>query len=216
MLQMVGNPSRVADIGCDHGKLAASIAMMGIPVIAGDISQPSLQKTVELKEELYLTNIETRLGDGLVAIKEGEVDLVIMAGIGQQTFMDILSRDDWKLPRARWLLQPMDGTAELRHYLDERGYRITAEGLVEDRDRIYTIMDVMRGEAEGLTELQLNLGPRLLEKPSPLFHKFLQVQIKKRRAIIAGLERASIPDAKQIAKHRLLLEGYLEVQSDDC
>ncbi len=215
LLDMIGSPTKVADIGCDHGKLAAAIAVMGIPVIAGDISEPSLQKTVELKEELDLQNLETRLGDGLSAIGMNEVDLVIMAGIGQQTIMDILSHDNWKLPDARWLLQGMDGVAELRRYLDDRGYVMTDESLVEDRDRIYTIMDVRRGEREGIDEVQCHLGPRLLEERPPLFNKFLQLQIAKVRVIIAGLERASTPDEAQMSRYRALLDGYLEVRHGD-
>ena len=75
----------VCDVGCDHGTLACYIVQTGRAerAIATDISAPSLKKAERLAEELGLTDlVETRVGDGLDPVADGEADVVVLAGMG--------------------------------------------------------------------------------------------------------------------------------------
>ena len=68
----VPKDSIVADIGTDHGYIPVFLVENNISnkVIATDISEKSLDKTVNYIKELNLrNNIEPRLGDGLETIK---------------------------------------------------------------------------------------------------------------------------------------------------
>ncbi|MCG8501610.1 MAG: class I SAM-dependent methyltransferase [Firmicutes bacterium] len=212
LLEMIQSPKKVADIGCDHGKLSAAMALMGIPVVAVDISEPSLRKTMELKNQLGLDNIETRLGDGLVPIHKDEVDLVIMAGVGQQTIIDILKRDWDKVQGAQLLLQSMDGAYKLRRYLSAQNVRFVDESLSKDNNRIYCAMLVQWGNGPELSEIECILGPVLLKKQPDLFHKFLQEQISKLYGIIAGLNKANSPQDAEPADYERTLKSLMEVR----
>jgi hypothetical protein len=92
--EMVTENSRVCDVGCDHGLVAAYLLVTGKAsfVIASDLREKPLQKAVLLKEELGLTDtLSIRLADGLSAVKPGEVDTVIIAGMGGKLIRDILA-----------------------------------------------------------------------------------------------------------------------------
>ncbi len=91
----VPKDSIVADIGTDHGYIPVFLVENNISnkVIATDISEKSLDKTVNYIKELNLrNNIEPRLGDGLETIKPCEVDTIIMAGMGGILIIEILEK----------------------------------------------------------------------------------------------------------------------------
>ena len=59
-----------ADIGCDHGKLVAYKSDDCSKIIATDINEKCLAKTIKLLKENDLMNkVETRLGNGLDVIR---------------------------------------------------------------------------------------------------------------------------------------------------
>ena len=55
-LELLNGSETVADVGCDHGKLAAALLQRGVcsRVVASDISEPSLQKGSELIRHIGL------------------------------------------------------------------------------------------------------------------------------------------------------------------
>ena len=79
-------PSRaIADIGTDHGLVPVWLVTNGIAqkAIITDISPGSLAKAESLiKQEGLADKIEPRLGDGLLPVKPGEVDTIVIAGMG--------------------------------------------------------------------------------------------------------------------------------------
>ena len=93
ILDFVEPADTAADIGCDHGMISAALIeeKKARHVFACDISPMSLKKAGLLAEERGYTQIETRLSDGLAALKGEAIDTVIIAGMGGLLIRDILA-----------------------------------------------------------------------------------------------------------------------------
>ena len=72
--------------------------------------------------------IETRLSDGLSALKPGEVHTMIAAGMGGGLVIHIMEKDPSVTAKIReFILQPQSEISKVRFYLEESGYRIVCE-----------------------------------------------------------------------------------------
>jgi tRNA A22 N-methylase len=94
----------VADIGTDHGLLAAALALSGRfeRVLGVDASERALQdgaltlneEMLEYRREKHIEDhfaLEFRYGDGLKVVQYGEADVVCIAGMGGHTMLEIVS-----------------------------------------------------------------------------------------------------------------------------
>ncbi len=134
----------VADVGCDHGKLGYYLVSTdrASNVIATDISLPSLNKAKELAKENGVSHlIETRAGDGLAPVASGEVDTVVIAGLGGDVIADILmrAREQGK-EFAHFVLSPNTHPEKVRDELSRSCHVITSDGLTECANKYYTII----------------------------------------------------------------------------
>ena len=135
--------ARVADIGTDHGHLPISLVRgkIATKVIACDINEKPLANAKDNIEKTGTENIELRLGDGLAPVKPGEVDYVIIAGMGGEVIAGILENCSFiKDESYALLLQPMTSADFLRKYLCENGYSFVSETAVAEGKRIYTVI----------------------------------------------------------------------------
>ena len=135
--------ARVADIGTDHGHLPISLikGKIATKVIACDINEKPLANAKDNIEKTNTEGIELRLGDGLAPVKHGEVDCVIIAGMGGEVIAGILENCPFiKDDSYTLLLQPMTSANALRRYLCENGFSIQSETAVAEGKRIYTVI----------------------------------------------------------------------------
>ena len=91
---------RVADIGCDHGKLVDDLFKTGRIEYAlmSDISEPSVNKAVTLLNKSSF-NFDYAVADGLDAIRpEQNIDEVIISGMGGLEIIKILSNNHTLVP----------------------------------------------------------------------------------------------------------------------
>lgn len=134
----------VADIGTDHALLPAYLTASGrCPrAIAVERRPGPLAAAARTLTALGLEGrVELRRGDGLHALAPGEVDAVVLAGLGGQTIAAIISaRPDVAVTVRRWVLQPMRGEAALRAWLRQAGWQVVEQGTVSSRGRIYPII----------------------------------------------------------------------------
>lgn len=129
----------IADIGTDHGYVPMVLMKQGKSprVIMSDISEGSLAKAKETFAACHLNErvneSDFRIGDGLQTIDAGEVDELIIAGLGGHTIKDILEDDESKSKSFRKLiLQPRKHSGTLRYYLYTHGWNIESERLAEE------------------------------------------------------------------------------------
>ena len=197
--------ARLADIGTDHGLVPVYLAKNHIvtKVIATDISEGSLQKARELiKAERLDDIIETRLGPGLEVIEPGEVDTIIIAGMGGQLMTQILCESmDVIKACTKLILQPMNAQQQIRRWLVDQGYKIYRECLVKDGKYIYEIIVAKEGFQQKVDDIQYEIGFRLNE--DPLFKEFIGLKISKTEAIIRELQKQNTENARKRKEHLL-------------
>ena len=105
--EMVTSNSRLADIGTDHGYIPIYlIENKRVPrAIAMDVNKGPLNRAKENIEHHGLENyIETRLSDGAAALHSGEVDAVVIAGMGGGLVMKILTEGSGVLKSVKELI----------------------------------------------------------------------------------------------------------------
>lgn len=204
-----------ADIGCDHGKLAASIIKVGRcdKVIATDISCPSLEKAKALAKKLKIEHhLEFRQGDGLKVLNAGEADVIIMAGWGGRNMHASICGNMEVAQHALLVLQPMSETKELRKLLSQ-GFAIVEEQLVQEDRRYYDIICARYDEnAAELSDMLCEIGPRLLDKRHPLLKPKLEKALNGMQQELEGLWDINTPKAKNRRMHlENKIQEYMEV-----
>lgn len=188
--------SVIADIGTDHGILPFYLVdnRKARHVIATDISMTSIDILQEKIDQYHKEKIETRLGDGLETIKKGEVDGVVLTGLGGFLIRDLLEKDREKVQELDFLvLQANVGIEELRRYLHSVSFRIKEEKDLFDGKHYYTIIKAVPGE-EKYTDLEYRFGKIHLERKSPAFQRMIQELISWYHEILEEIDEKSKVD----------------------
>jgi len=152
----------MADIGTDHGFLPIYLNVCGKSprVIMADVSGPSLEKGrknayMMVRDVSMLDDIDFRVGDGLAVLDHGEVDVVVIAGMGGKLIRDIMAAD-MSLTKTikKFIMQPRIGQGHLRKWLIENGFVIVAEDVVIEGDYIPEVITVVSpGFADGADDM---------------------------------------------------------------
>jgi tRNA (adenine22-N1)-methyltransferase len=198
---MVGRAATVADVGCDHGKLSAWLALnRSSSVIALDISAKSLAKTKQLVKTLNLHGlVQTRVSDGLRKLKQGEADVIVISGLGGPTICSILEEGHAVASSAaKLVLQPMNAIGMVRRWLADNGYCITGEQLAEEDNRIYQILSAVPG-ADGcppMSLFDLEVGHLLIDNKHPLLRKLLEYKTATIEKILSEIAGIATPKAE--------------------
>ena len=209
----------MADIGTDHGFLPLYLMESGIcpHVIMADISKGSLAKA---DENCRLAGpgktYDLRLGDGIDVLKDGEVDVVVIAGMGGLLIRDIL---DWNVKKSRsikrYIFQPRNKAGALRFWLYLNGFDIEKESLVRERKYICEILTVRTAEdvkrnAEYTADF--DYPDRLLEWRGSLTEEYLRSKLELENNIYQNIlkksknpEREGVKAKSRVEKIRHLL-----------
>jgi tRNA (adenine22-N1)-methyltransferase len=179
--RLVKKGSKVADIGTDHGYIPLFLLENGISTfaIASDVNKKPLESAESnIRAYGYGGQIETRLGSGLETLKPGEVDTVIIAGMGGLLISDLLETSPEIVASTNtFILQPMQAQEDLRKYLVEKGFKIQQDLLVKEDHRIYEVMVVEKGQQEVTEEIFYMVGFNLKENPLSLAKEFIERKI---------------------------------------
>jgi tRNA (adenine22-N1)-methyltransferase len=210
---------RAADIGTDHGYLAAALIQQGKAafVVAGDKNRGPYEAAIRtVKEQALMENqIAVRLGDGLAVLQPGEVDTVCIAGMGGVLIASILeAQPEVTAALGTLVLQPMNGAAELREWLYDNAWHISDENLVIADGRIYEVIKAEKGSRKKPGPLDLLVGPKLWQKKPPLLRNHIEALLFQQRRIINGMEKSDRAKGdKRFARVKRLvrsLEGRLK------
>lgn len=208
----------LADVGTDHGYIPIYLLQQKkIPsAIAMDINEGPLERA---KEHIALYGlqayIQTRLSDGVAALKPGEVEAVLIAGMGGGLVMHILKDGEKVCQSAKELiLQPQSEIERVREFLREEGYTILAEDMVYEDGKFYPMMKVQyQGENENAQKasevLKLSdlYGGLLLQNRHPVLKTFLE----KEKLIYTGIKEnlAKQPVSEKIRMRLAEVEDIL-------
>ena len=149
-LQMIADEIQqgetMADIGTDHGFLPLYLWEKGISpsVIMCDVSEPSLAKAKAAAGAYQFGHeLDFRVGDGLQILKSGEVDDIVIAGMGGLLIRDILAFDLEKTCSfGKFILQPRNNSGILRYWLASHCFDIVKNQLVREGKFICEIITV--------------------------------------------------------------------------
>lgn len=231
---MVELCERVADIGCDHGYVSIYLVEQGIAghVLAMDVRKGPLSRAeANIRQKQLQTRIECRLSDGLERLQPGEADTILLAGMGGPLMIDILTKGSNKrLGTETLILQPQSDIPEVRRYLHRIGYEITAEDMLQEDGKYYTVMKAKPSASDTATdadtdtdklwsEAEEQYGKLLLEEQSPVLKQYLEREERQLTQLQEQLNHQATEKANQrLAELQELLkwnreaQGYYEIK----
>lgn len=212
----------VADIGTDHAKVPIGIIRedKATRCIGVDRSAQTLVNArMHVKSSGYQSRIELRAGDGLTVLRPGEVDCVVISGLGGNLMIKMLEANRPAWVRARLILQPNRDIGLVRRWLYEEGVGLSTESILRDRGHYYTILvgqlgdTTLRDAAYRIPQVSLDdlhiLGPHLLREDAPVYRQWLDHQVIK---LEKTLEKIPEGDERQ-AEIAAELKVYQRAQS---
>ncbi|MHB1125760.1 MAG: tRNA (adenine(22)-N(1))-methyltransferase [Bacillota bacterium] len=187
--------STVADIGTDHAYLPVYLVETRVcpRAVAVEINKGPWQSALDQVHARGLqSEVSVRLGDGLQVVRPGEVNTVIIAGMGGGTMRRIMEVSPEVLEEVkRLVLQPMNDTGELRRWLLDNGWSLVEEDLVMEDGRFYEIVIAERGTGPCWDDpVLLEVGPLLAARGHPLLLPFLDHKLKHHRLVLEKLTRS--------------------------
>ncbi|WP_455715613.1 tRNA (adenine(22)-N(1))-methyltransferase [Anaerosporobacter sp.] len=176
---LVTKNNRVADIGCDHAYTSIYLVENRIApkIIACDINKGPLERAKEnIARFGYSSIIETRLSDGAKNIEPGEVDTLLVSGMGGGLVVKILSDSKEVVEScSELILQPQSEIFLVRKYLHKIGYQITDENMIIDDGKYYVVMRATKEDYQQryTKEVCYQYGAKLLENKNEILYQFL-------------------------------------------
>ena len=192
--------STIADIGTDHAYLPSYCILNDIckSAIAMDINKGPLNSAGQTVSNYGIEDkVELRLSDGIEALKKGETDVIVIAGMGGLLIKNILSKDMHLIKEGTLLiLQPMLAQKELREFLYETGNSVVDEYLAKESDKIYNIIVAKAGQKTSWEKSDILIGKNIKENSPDLYKHYIEKQIRILTKIINGQKMAVNTDAK--------------------
>ena len=211
---------RLADIGTDHAYIPIYLAQSGrVPeAVAMDVNQGPLERAEDnIRSHGLEGRVKTRLSDGFSALKEGEADSAVIAGMGGGLVIRILKEGECLVGTLKeCILQPQSEIEKVRAFLLEEGFLFIKEDMVEEDGKYYRMMKVCppagktgRASAtkETWDETELRYGRYLLRDRNPVLRQYLEREIRIKRQIMEGLKGQ---DSPRTAERKLELERETE------
>ena len=134
----------LVDVGTDHGYVPIALLEQQkiSSAIAMDVNRGPLERAREHIAQYNMGDyIETRLSDGLHALRAGEGDSLLIAGMGGGLTVRILSEGEPLLSGFRELiLEPQSDIDRVRAWLLEHGFFLAQENFVEEDGKYYPMM----------------------------------------------------------------------------
>ena len=201
------------DVGSDHAYLPIDLIERGQieSAIAGEVVEGPYQSAVKNVEAHGLKEkIQVRLANGLAAFEEADkVSVITIAGMGGRLIARILEEGLDKLANVeRLILQPNNREDDLRIWLQDHGFEIVAESILEESGKFYEILVVEAGQMK-LSSSDVRFGPFLSKEVSPVFVQKWQKEAEKLEFALRQIpeknleERQVLVDKIQVIKEVL-------------
>lgn len=200
-------------------------------VIATDAKPGPLEAArATVREFAAEGRIDFRLGFGLTVLEPHEADAVVLAGLGGHTVVAILERSpEVRATVRRFILQPATAAGPVRRWLLAHGFRLAAEDLAREGGRFHEIIaaepaapapphptaapasaaappaaapDPALAAEPLLSDLGLEVGPRLWESRHPLLRAFLEDRLARCRGILEQMGRSGLEGDRALERYR--------------
>jgi tRNA (adenine22-N1)-methyltransferase len=148
-----------------------------------DINQgPVIKAQKNINKYNLQDKIEVRKSDGLKELASGEAEALIIAGMGGELILKILSgRQDIVASVRELILQPQSAASLVREAMRGFGFIITGENMLAEDGKFYVCLKaeakaaVKNSQAYELTDKEhIYFGRLLLEQKHPVLYKFLK------------------------------------------
>ncbi len=158
-----------------------------------DIGAGPLKRARDHIAEQGLTEkIETRLSDGFLAFQKGDAQSVVIAGLGGELMIQILTLGKTVISEvSEFILSPHSEIHKVRTFLMEQGFSIEKETMLQEDGIYYTILKAVYGVGDYRTEPELWYGKRMLEEKHPVLYTYLQKEYAVRMQIEKKLSEQS-------------------------
>ena len=181
---LVDNSKVLADVGCDHAYISINLLEKGKVerIIASDLREGPLNIARDnIRLYGFEDRIETRLCAGLCGYEAGEVDTILISGMGGMLVKEILSESIDVVKMADTLiLEPQSDLRVVRAYLKDIGFEIIDEDMLNEGGKYYQIIKAVKSKermevCEDIGAMAENeFGPILIKKKHPVLLEFLK------------------------------------------
>lgn len=181
---LVDNSKVLADVGCDHAYISINLLEKGKVerIIASDLREGPLNIARDnIRLYGFEDRIETRLCAGLCDYEAGEVDTILISGMGGKLVKEILSESIDIVRRADTLiLEPQSDLRVVRAYLKDIGFEIIDEDMLNEGGKYYQIMKAVKSKermevCDDIGAMAENeFGHILIKKKHPVLLEFLK------------------------------------------
>lgn len=194
------------DVGSDHAYLPIELVERGQikSAIAGEVVEGPYQSAVKNVEAHGLKEkIQVRLANGLAAFEEeDQVSVITIAGMGGRLIATILEEGLDKLASVeRLILQPNNREDDLRIWLQDHGFQIVAESILEEAGKFYEILVVEVGQMK-LSTSDIRFGPFLSKEFSPVFVQKWQKEASKLEFALSQIPEKNLAE-RQVLAHKI-------------
>lgn len=195
----------LADVGTDHGYLPIYLAQSGKiqKAFAMDVRKGPLLAAKEHIRACGMGDyIETRLSDGVEALMPGEAGSILIAGMGGDVMLHILTEGEPVVRAAgELILQPQSKIKDVREYLYRQGYEIDREDMVFEEGKYYPMMHAVPGAARRADydgrkwQVIWRYGEHLLNSRNETLRQYLEHMIRQYEGILGELKRQNESEA---------------------
>lgn len=190
--ELVPKGAMVADVGCDHGYVSIFLAgeRQCKQVIAMDVNPGPLEiARNNIRQAGLGDRIQCRLSDGVTALQPGEVDTLLLAGMGGLLVCRILAQCPKVLERVTTLIiQAQSDLAEVRRKIWQLGFCIREEKFCQDAGKYYVAICAVRGRENILySSEECTYGRLLPMRKDDLYRRYLLREKEKREILCRQL-----------------------------
>lgn len=194
--------AHVIDIGADHGLLEKYLLeQQKIASIVAVENKDGPYKI--LCRSLKGYNVRTSLSDGLDDMDDN-VDTIVIAGMGGNLIMDILTKDVQKLNGIEQIVVDAHRDGELvRREVTKLGYRIEKEKIVAENGIFYFIISFVKGQTT-YKDIEYEWG--LNVNKDPLFQQFKAKELDRLGISLVQQKKAKIASPTGIKRLQSKIE----------
>lgn len=195
------------DIGCDHAKLSIYLLKeKNFPfVYASDNKIGPLNQARENVNYYNLADkIELIKAEGLNSLND-KIDTITVTGMGGLTINKMFLENKNKLTNIKTIiLSPNNFIKEVRETINELGYYLKDEELVEESNKLYHILVFSKGN-KTYSDKELYLGPILMTKNKEIIKKYYRNELSNINNLLLN-NKISIEKKEKFIKIKKCLE----------